>query len=88
MSVVDFDTASFTISMLVNVPDFAGDRELIFKGNNEDAADGHWVALALHGNSLWMYIDDKVTKTQLENPNIDQVMPAGAVESHSSCTRP
>jgi hypothetical protein len=75
--VVDVDSTSFTISMLVQAPDYAGDRELIFKGDNDDAVDGHWYALATHGNSLNMYIDDKVTKTQWENPNIDQVLVPG-----------
>ena len=32
--VVDFDTASFSISMLVNIPDYAGAHELIYKGDN------------------------------------------------------
>jgi hypothetical protein len=72
--IIDFDTNSFTISMLVNIPDFMGAHELIYKGTN----DAQWYAVALHDNSLNMYIDDNVTKTQWENPNIDQVMSAGA----------
>ena len=39
----------------------------------------HWWAVALHDNVLRMYVDDNVIdKTQLDIPNVDQVMPAGA----------
>jgi len=72
--IVDFDTNSFSISMLVNIPDFAGTHELIYKGDNA----ANWWAVSLHDNTLRMYIDDNVIdKTELDIPNIDQVMAAG-----------
>ncbi|MBN1414269.1 MAG: cadherin-like beta sandwich domain-containing protein, partial [Bacteroidales bacterium] len=72
--VLDLDTGSFSVSMVVKIAEFAGQHELIHKGHNDD----QWWALSLHDNSLNFYIDDDVEKTQWENPNISNVMTAGA----------
>jgi len=59
--VVNIGSGEFTYSLLFNVTDMDGDREMVYKGS----ADGASYALALNGTALSFTLDDGTNETSV-----------------------